>query len=247
MNLTECADVGEKVAHGMRFRLDVTNRQGRIHRRFAKSLVSSNLDDMSESVDIGTVRAALREIMERKGVKPTTLSQMVGRNKSLVKDLFERTNDISVSTLAKLAGALDVSVIDLLATPGVPVVGYIGAGGVVIYEEVGVDEVVVRPPNVSMKLVALEVRGDSMLPKYQNGDIIYIGRDHDGVLPEYLGRDCAVRLTSGETYIKQLMRGSEEGKFTLFSLNAPPIENVEVEWATPVAFIMPGSSRHLFS
>jgi repressor LexA len=66
------------------------------------------------------------------------------------------------------------------------------------------------------------------------------------VLPEYLGRDCAVRLATGETYIKQLMKGSDEGRFTLFLLNAPPIENVEVTWATPVAFNMPFSSRHLF-
>lgn len=229
------------------FRLDITNRQGWTRRRFAKSLDWSNLRAMNDTVDIETVRGALRAIMDRKGVKPTTLSLMVGKNKSLVKDLFERTNDISVSTLNKLAGALDVTVMDLIAAPPVPVVGYIGAGGVVIYEDLGDDEVVMRPPNVSMKLVALVVRGDSMLPKYQDGDIIYIGRDHDGVLPEYLGRDCAVRLATGETYIKQIINGSEEGRFTLLSLNAPPIENVEVTWATPVAFIMPFSSRHLFS
>lgn len=230
------------------FRLDESNRQGWICRRFAKSSDWSNLSAMGNStIDINSVREALREIMDRKGVKPTTLSLMVGKNKSLVKDLFERTNDISVSTLTKLAGALDVSVVDLLAAPGIPLVGYIGAGGVVIYEEINSGETVIRPPHVSMDLIALEVRGDSMLPKYSDGDIIYIGRQHDGVLPEYLGRDCAVRLVSGETYIKQLMKGSEEGRFTLFSLNAPPIENVEVEWACPIAFIMPSHSRHMFS
>jgi repressor LexA len=67
------------------------------------------------------------------------------------------------------------------------------------------------------------------------------------VLLDYLGEDCAVRLTTGETYIKQLIKGSSPGLFTLLSLNAPPIENVEVEWATPVVFIMPARSRHLFS
>lgn len=76
-------------------------------------------------------------------------------------------------------------------------------------------------------------------------DIIYISREHDGVLPEYLGCDCAVRLTSGETYIKQLIAGNELGRFTLLSLNAEPMNNVEVEWATPVAFIMPSHSRYL--
>lgn len=85
-----------------------------------------------------------------------------------------------------------------------------------------------------------------MLPKYSDGDIIYIQRWHDGILPEYIGEDCAIRLSTGETYIKQLIKGSEEGRFTLLSLNAPPIENVEIEWATPIAFIMPARSRRLF-
>lgn len=230
------------------YRLDQSYMQGRIYPRFKKTTDRSNSKAMgNDKPDIGTVRGALREIMDRKGVKPTTLSLMVGKNKTLVKDLFEKTNDISVSTLVKLAGALDVSVLDLLASKGIPLVGYIGAGGVVIYKEVNSGETVMRPPNVSMDLIALEVRGDSMLPKYSDGDIIYIARDHDGVLPQYLGRDCAVRLESGETYIKQLMKGSEDGKFTLLSLNAPPIENVEIEWASPVAFIMPSLSRHSFS
>jgi repressor LexA len=85
-----------------------------------------------------------------------------------------------------------------------------------------------------------------MLPKYKSGDIIYIQRNHEGLLEEYIGEDCAVRLVTGETYIKQLVRGSAENRFTLRSLNAPDMENVEVEWATPVMFIMPAKSRKMF-
>jgi repressor LexA len=84
-----------------------------------------------------------------------------------------------------------------------------------------------------------------MLPKYKDGDIVYIQRDHDGVLEECIGEDCAVRLVSGETYIKQLVLGSEPEKFTLRSLNAPDMENVDVEWATRIIFIMPAKSRYL--
>lgn len=91
------------------------------------------------------------------------------------------------------------------------------------------------------------VRGDSMLPKYSDGDIIYISRQCDGVLPSYLGKDCAVLLSTGESYLKQIISGNEPGRFTLLSLNAPPIENVEIVWATPVAFIMPAHSRHFFT
>jgi repressor LexA len=134
--------------------------------------------------------------------------------------------------------------------PRVAIAGRIGAGGSVAWmdvgEEIDPDLTVPRPPGVTGKLVALMVDGSSMLPKYRDGDIIYIQRTHEGVLEEYIGDDCAVRLVTGETYIKQLVRGSEEGRFTLRSLNAPDMENVEIEWATPVIFIMPSKSRLLF-
>lgn len=188
--------------------------------------------------------------MERKGVKPTTLSQRVGTSKTLVKDLLEKTDDVRVGTLAKLAGALEIDLGELLSRPRVSIAGKIGAGGTVLYmdqgETIEPDWTVPCPPGVSGKLVALMVEGDSMLPKYRDGDILYIQRTHDGVLEEYLGEDCAVRLVSGETYIKQLVRGSRPGVFTLRSLNAADIEDVELEWATPVVFIMPARSRHLF-
>lgn len=200
---------------------------------------------MEDALDLTTIRENLRRAMTRKGKKPTTLSLEVGRNRTLVKDLLEKSQDVQIGTLTKLASALEVPLADLLAAPRVPIVGHIGAGGTIVFEDLGNDETVLRPPGISGTLVALAVRGSSMLPKYKDGDIIYIQRQHDGVLPEYIGEDCAVRLVSGETYIKQLIAGSEPGLFTLISLNAEPMENVEVEWATLVRFVMPARSRQL--
>lgn len=204
---------------------------------------------MDSDIDIASIREALRRIMKEKSVAPTTLSQRVGSNKSLVKDLLEKTDDVKLSTLVKLAGALDVSVDRLLARPRVPVAGYIGAGGMVIFEDIGEDiepdHTVPAAPGVSGRLIALLVRGDSMLPKYRDGDIIYIQRQHDGVLPEYVGDDCAIRLLTGETYLKQLAKGSRTGLFTLRSLNAADMADVEIEWATPVMFVMPARARAL--
>jgi repressor LexA len=203
-----------------------------------------------EQLDITTIRENLKRIMKRKDVRPTTLSQQVGESKTLVKDLLTKTNDVRVGTLIRLATALEVDLDELLARPRVPIAGRIGAGGSIAWmdigEEIDPDLTVPRPPGVTGKLVALMVDGSSMLPKYKAGDIIYIQRNHEGVLEEYVGEDCAVRLSTGETYIKQLTLGSVEGRFTLRSLNAPDIENVEVEWATPVLFIMPAKSRKIF-
>lgn len=200
---------------------------------------------MEDALDFDTIRENLRRVMLRKDAKPTSLSLAVGRNRTLVKDLLEKSQDVQIGTLTKLASALEVPLADLLASPRVPIVGHIGAGGSIVFEDLGNDETVLRPPGISGTLVALAVRGDSMLPKYKDGDIIYIQRTHDGVLRDYLGEDCAVRLKSGETYIKQLIAGSEKGLFTLLSLNAPPMEDVEVQWATLVRFVMPARSRQL--
>jgi transcriptional regulator with XRE-family HTH domain len=82
---------------------------------------------VSDAPDMEVIRDNLRREMERKGVKPTTLSLAVGRSKTLVKDLLSKTADVQVGTLIKLAGALDVSLDDLLTRPRVPIVGKIGA------------------------------------------------------------------------------------------------------------------------
>jgi DNA-binding Xre family transcriptional regulator len=199
--------------------------------------------------DILTIRENLARIMDQKGVKPTTLSQRVGTSKTLVKDLLTKTSDVQFSTLRKLASALDVELGDLLALPRVPIIGKIGAGGTVVFlalqddEQLDAEDSVLRPPGVAGKLVALIVEGSSMFPKYRDGDIIYIQRDHEGVIEDDIGDDCAVRLKTGETYVKQLALGSEPGRFTLRSLNAPDMENVEVEWATRVIFKHPIDSR----
>jgi len=205
---------------------------------------------MENAVDIVSIRKALRRIMERKGVAPTTLSLQVSNSKTLVKDLLEKTEDVKVSTLVKLAGALDVELEELMARPRVPITGYIGAGGHVIFEDFGEDlepdETVPRPPGITGPLIALAVRGDSMLPRYKDGDILYVQKQHDGVLEDYIGEDCAVRLKSGEIYVKELQLGSRPGVFTLLSVNASPITDVEVEWASPVAFVMPYRARRRF-
>lgn len=91
--------------------------------------------------------------------------------------------------------------------------------------------------------MALRVVGASMLPKYEDGEIIYVARDHDGVMPEYLGRYCAVRTADGGTFLKILAPGTEPDRYTLRSLNAEDMVNVEVVWASPVLFVMPRQPR----
>jgi phage repressor protein C with HTH and peptisase S24 domain len=145
--------------------------------------------------------------------------------------------------LLKLSDALDVPIEELVgAARVVQVAGRIGAGGNIIYEELH-DEFVMRPPGIDGDLEALEVQGDSMLPRYSDGDVIYIEKKRQGVPEEFFGEYCAVRVTTGETFLKLLARGSRPGFVTLRSLNAADMEDVELEWATPVVFVLPRAAR----
>lgn len=227
-------------------RLDTSNRQGVIERPYSFLFNCSNESQMTDHSAIETLRENLRRVMARTGVKPTTLSMKLG-HKTLVKDLLEKNGDVKLSTLIRLAGILDVDIEELIAKPRVPIVGFIGAGGQIIYEDIGEtlepDNSVLRPPGISGPLIALAVRGSSMFPTYKDGDVVFIQRVHEGVLAEYIGDDCAVRLTSGETYLKVLAHGTLPGRFTLRSSNAPDMVDVEVEWATPIVMMMPFRSR----
>lgn len=195
---------------------------------------------MPDKVNIAEIRKAIETEMERKGFSRRGLSLKAGLGPTGIRDLMEKTDNPGIGTLHQVAEALDVPFETISGASGVPLAGKIGAGGqIVYYPEDGDTVLVPRPPLAPGPLMAFEVSGDSMLPKYEPGDIIYARRDHDGVLPEYLGGYCAVRLSDGGTYLKRLTTGTELGRYTLLSLNAADMVNVEVEWAAPVLFIMP--------
>lgn len=208
--------------------------------------------DILPMPDIDAIRAAIELAMVEKGFSRRSLSKAADLSESAVRDLLTRTDNPGIGTLSRIAEALEMPVDQLTgAAMMVPVMGNIGAGGEVLFSTYPDDEIanlndlpkVPRPPLVAGRLMALRVNGSSMLPKYEDGDVIYVRRDHDGILPKYLNRYCAVRTADGGTYLKILAPGSQPERYTLRSLNAPDMENVEVLWASPVLFVMPGSAE----
>lgn len=119
-------------------------------------------------------------------------------------------------------------------------VGYVGAGAEVYPVDdfqpgAGLEEVEV-PPGVPLDAVLVIVRGDSMYPRYFDGEYLFYVRDG---LPvgDLLGRECVVHLIDGRTFVKVLRRGSTDRFFNLESWNSntPTMEDQAVEWAAPVA------------
>jgi transcriptional regulator with XRE-family HTH domain len=155
-------------------------------------------------------------------------------------DMLQAIATLANTTVERLMGTDD-----LAAVPGgtIPVVGFVGAGSVVLpYDDFskgdGLDHVE-RPPFVKGQVVAVEVRGDSLLPVAEDGwRLVYAGEQtlDEG---EILNRLCVVKLADGRALVKRMMRGSEPGRYHLLSTNAPIIENAQVEWAAPVKAIIP--------
>lgn len=92
------------------------------------------------------------------------------------------------------------------------------------------------PPGIAgPDTVAVQVRGDSMLPVYRDGDLIYY--DVHQSPEELLGRDVVVELEDGRCMLKQLMAGSQAGFWTLLSHNAAPILDAKIVWAARVKWV----------
>lgn len=115
--------------------------------------------------------------------------------------------------------------------------GYIGAGQEVYqFDEDGAG-FVEAPPDASATSEAVEVKGESMWPLFEDGTLLYYSRQ---VPPdEMLGKRGVFRLEDGRMLVKSLRKGSERGLYTLVSLNAPDIEDVALQWAAPIDWIKP--------
>jgi SOS-response transcriptional repressor LexA len=203
-----------------------------------------DISQMEGRPDIHAIREKIAGEMERRGLSRRGLSTAAGLSQTAVRDLLERTENPGIGTLSKVAEALEIPFEAVSGIGGVPLGGEIGAGGEIAYFKDGAadQETVPRPPLPFGPMIAFKVKGTSMLPKYEAGDIVYIRRTHEGVLPGYIGKYCAVHLDDGGTYLKRLVRGATPCRYTLQSINADDMTDVEVVWASPVLFVMPAEA-----
>ena len=125
--------------------------------------------------------------------------------------------------------------------------GYVGAGGDVEpeYEQVPVDGLeqieLAHPIGIVLDPIGFLVRGESMMPRFNDGDVAIVERQQTVSIEYLIGDEAVVRTLDGHRFLKRVMPGPADrpGSVNLVSLNAPTLEGVYVAWASQVRLILP--------
>jgi repressor LexA len=182
-------------------------------------------------IDIKMIERGLEKTGKSKG----GLAAAMGVRPGAVSEILAGIRLIKASEISPIMEYLELN--------SVPIMGRVGAGATIEpeYEQVppeGLGDVELPFP-IDEEIIAFEVAGDSMLPKYENGDIILVYREQRHPLSNFYGEEAAVRLKSGERYLKTIERGKSPTLVNLTSFNAKPINGVKLDWIGEICVTLP--------
>jgi len=182
-------------------------------------------------LDVKMIERGLKKTGKSKG----GLAAAMGVRPGAVSEILAEIRLIKASEIQPITEYLELNM--------VPIMGRVGAGAVIEpeHEQVppeGLGEVELPFP-VAEETIAFEVAGDSMLPKYENGDIIVVYREQRHPVSSFYGEEAAVRLKTGERYLKTIERGKSPTVVNLTSFNAKPISGVKLEWIGEICMTLP--------
>jgi repressor LexA len=179
----------------------------------------------------------LKFLREKKGISKNKLGEMVGVNQTTIGRWESEEITPSIDNVEEVAKVLNVGLPDLLIkdlsfdngdlleiddTVQIPVLGIIKAG-IPIEAQEEILEYVEIPKKWTFggkKFYGLKISGDSMFPKYQEGDIVIFEQNEDKEM--FNGKDCAVMVNGNDATFKKVLLN--ENGITLIPYNTAKYE-----------------------
>jgi len=179
--------------------------------------------------------AMIERGLEKTGKSKGGLAAAMGVRPGAVSEILGGERLVKASEIIPIMEYLELNL--------APIMGRVGAGAVIEpdYEQVppeGLGDIALPFP-IMEETVAFEIVGDSMLPKYESGDVIVVYKDQRYPLSSFYGEEAVVRLKTGERYLKTIERGKSPSVVNLSSFNAKQIVGVKLEWVGEICLSMP--------
>ena len=179
--------------------------------------------------------AMIERGLEKTGKSKGGLAAAMGVRPGAVSEILGGERLVKASEIIPIMEYLELNL--------APIMGRVGAGAVIEpdYEQVppeGLGDIALPFP-IMEETVAFEIVGDSMLPKYESGDVIVVYKDQRHPLSSFYGEEAVVRLKTGERYLKTIERGKSPSVVNLSSFNAKQIVGVKLEWVGEICLSMP--------
>lgn len=183
----------------------------------------------------------LRALREKAGLSQDALAKRMGTTRSQLVKLERGERRLTEKWIERAATALGVPMSMIIDVGTVPLVGFVGAGAALVYHHEGTGDLdeVDAPPQAGPGMVAVQVKGDSMRGRADDGWVLYYADRREPVTDDLLNELCVVGLADGRIMVKNLQRGQSPGLFHLYSSNSDPIFDQAVTWAAKVVWIKP--------
>jgi repressor LexA len=147
--------------------------------------------------------------LEKTGKSKGGLAKVMGVRAGAVSEILSGIRLVKASEIAPITEYLELNF--------VPIMGRVGAGAVIEpdYEQV--------PPDGIGEI----------------GDVIVVYKEQRHPLSSFFGEEAAVRLKTGERYLKTIERGKGTSQVNLTSFNAKAINGVKLDWIGEICLTLP--------